>query len=145
MKSNWNTLWPPPPQRLANGLPKHFRGNRLSEHVVHTWAIQYPSSLATTPIFLLSLHFQILVAIEGSWLQFEHFPSLSGHFGTEKIYLAPSPQIPYRHPLGPSVPATPLLGEPPPPPSLLGFSMRNRPPPSSGASDSPFPSPEQKK
>ena len=60
----------------------------------------------------------------------------------KKIFSPPPPekfpnslQTPSR-PLGPSRPS--------PPPPLLGFSIKNRPPPP-GASDSPFPLPEQKK
>ena len=69
--------------------------------------------------------------------------------GPENKYLAPPPPPPANSLQKPSRPLA-CLPLPPParktPPPLLGFSIKNRPPPSSpGASDSPFPSPEQRK
>ena len=76
---------------------------------------------------------------------------LGGRFGPEKKNLAPppppkfpnSPQAPSR-PLGPS----PSWNHPPlpgtPPPSWV-FQKKSDPPPPPGASDSPFPLPEQRK
>ena len=66
---------------------------------------------------------------------------LGGRFGPEKKYLAPPPKK------NPQVSADTLPAPPPPrntPPPPVGFSIKKRPPPSPGASDSPFPLPEQK-
>ena len=67
-------------------------------------------------------------------------PYLGGHFGPEKKYLVPPPKLPKSaqtpsRPLGPS-------WRPPP---LVGFSIKNLPPPLPAPSDSPFPVPQQKK
>ena len=66
---------------------------------------------------------------------------LGGHFGPEKKYLAPAPP---KNPqfAADTLPAPrPLLGDLP---ALLGFSIKNRPPPSRRPRTPPSPSPSQK-
>ena len=63
-------------------------------------------------------------------------------FQPQKKIFCPPPPIPRKHPPGPSPPPPSPARETPP---LLGFSIKSRARPPPGASDSPFPSPEQKK
>ena len=100
-------------------------------------------SVFATPLFFLFLNIHVvkssLVIALAVMVKNVH-AILGGHFGPEKKYLAPPPSpIRCRHPPGHSAP--PLLETPP----LLGFSIKNRPPPPPGASDSPFRLPEPKK
>ena len=72
---------------------------------------------------------------------FRMFSTLGGNFGPEKKYLAPPPQFPANTLPAPRPPGPHPPGRPPP----LGFSIKISPPDPPGASDSAFPSPEQKK
>ena len=74
------------------------------------------------------------------------FIFLGGRFGPEKKYLAPHPS---KFPSSPQTPSRPPQRLSPsswdPPPPLLGFSIKNRPPPPSWAPRTPpSPSPSKK-